>query len=309
MPIDFSADPAAACFPNGCCGGSGAWYEGEARAALALCCVPFAVRGPCARRHLLRHGRRPGGEPDYEQRFTALANDLDKLLKASGSDAHVYTLIGDDATRARLTDMLGKIAQRSQAGRRFRADPDRPRHLRRRRVQVQSCRARYFRRGTGRAVRPHSCQAPADRQHHQRQRRLDCRACRSRARRDRRDENRHGEKRHGVRALLGGSAARSRRPTWTRTKSISALEAFQYADRKTAAFYDIAKAPGHRACRLRGHRQRTARAAPRHRQQARDCCFPISRCCVWAPRKRLRTIRPSANCSPRKKSSSRRSTR
>ena len=26
-----------------------------------------------------------GGEPDYEQRFTALAKDLDKLLKAAGA--------------------------------------------------------------------------------------------------------------------------------------------------------------------------------------------------------------------------------
>ena len=51
-----------------------------------------------------------GGEPDYEQEFTSLANDLDRLLKASGSDAHVYTLDGNDATRARLTDVLGKVA-------------------------------------------------------------------------------------------------------------------------------------------------------------------------------------------------------
>ena len=29
-----------------------------------------------------------GGEPDYEQRFTALAKDLDKLFKAAASDAH-----------------------------------------------------------------------------------------------------------------------------------------------------------------------------------------------------------------------------
>ena len=33
-----------------------------------------------------------GGEPDYEQRFTANAKDLDKLFKESGSSAHVYTL-------------------------------------------------------------------------------------------------------------------------------------------------------------------------------------------------------------------------
>lgn len=51
-----------------------------------------------------------GGEPDYEQEFTSLASDLDRLLKASGNDAHVYTLDGNDATRSRLTDVLGKVA-------------------------------------------------------------------------------------------------------------------------------------------------------------------------------------------------------
>ena len=49
-----------------------------------------------------------GGEPDYEQRFTALANDLDKLLKASATDAHVYTLT--DATRSKLTETLEAVA-------------------------------------------------------------------------------------------------------------------------------------------------------------------------------------------------------
>ena len=50
------------------------------------------------------------GEPDYEQRFTAGANDLDKLLKAAGADVHVYTLTGAAATRARLTQVLGQVA-------------------------------------------------------------------------------------------------------------------------------------------------------------------------------------------------------
>jgi hypothetical protein len=55
-----------------------------------------------------------GGEPDYEQEFTSLATDLDRLLKASGSDAHVFTLDGNDATRARLTDVLGKVASQAK---------------------------------------------------------------------------------------------------------------------------------------------------------------------------------------------------
>jgi hypothetical protein len=51
------------------------------------------------------------GEPDYEQRFTAAAKDLDKVLKATGTDAHVYTLAGSEATRARLTQVLEQIAR------------------------------------------------------------------------------------------------------------------------------------------------------------------------------------------------------
>lgn len=55
-----------------------------------------------------------GGEPDYVQRFTGLAKDLDKLLKASGSEAHVYTLMGDDSTRAHLTDTLNTVASEAK---------------------------------------------------------------------------------------------------------------------------------------------------------------------------------------------------
>jgi hypothetical protein len=55
-----------------------------------------------------------GGEPDYEQRFTALAKDLDKLFKAAASDAHVYTFTGSDATKARLTETLGQIAREAK---------------------------------------------------------------------------------------------------------------------------------------------------------------------------------------------------
>jgi hypothetical protein len=51
-----------------------------------------------------------GGEPDYEQRFTASARDLDKVFKAA-SGAHVYTLMGKDATRTRLTETMATVAR------------------------------------------------------------------------------------------------------------------------------------------------------------------------------------------------------
>ncbi len=55
-----------------------------------------------------------GGEPEYDKRFTELANDLDKVFKTSGGDVHVYTLTGKEASRARLTETLGVIASQAK---------------------------------------------------------------------------------------------------------------------------------------------------------------------------------------------------
>ena len=55
-----------------------------------------------------------GGEPEYDQQFTGLAKDLDKLFKTSGGDAHVYTLTGKNASRARLTETLGLISSQAK---------------------------------------------------------------------------------------------------------------------------------------------------------------------------------------------------
>jgi hypothetical protein len=56
-----------------------------------------------------------GGEPDYEQRFTAAAKDLDKVFRAAGSTAHVYTLSGAQATAAQLRQTLGEVARDAKA--------------------------------------------------------------------------------------------------------------------------------------------------------------------------------------------------
>jgi hypothetical protein len=55
-----------------------------------------------------------GGEPDYEQRFAAMAAALDKSFKNSGTDAHVYTLSGNDATRVRLNEALALVASQAR---------------------------------------------------------------------------------------------------------------------------------------------------------------------------------------------------
>jgi hypothetical protein len=51
-----------------------------------------------------------GGEPDYEQRFTAAANDLDRVFKSAGSSAHIATLSGPNATAARFKDTMASVA-------------------------------------------------------------------------------------------------------------------------------------------------------------------------------------------------------
>lgn len=60
-----------------------------------------------------------GGEPDYEQRFRAMAADLDRILKAADTTNHVVTLAGDEATRAHMTEALQSIADHSSADDQF----------------------------------------------------------------------------------------------------------------------------------------------------------------------------------------------
>lgn len=52
-----------------------------------------------------------GGEPDYEQRFAAAAKDLDRIFKAAGGAVHVHTLAGAQATAAQLRTTLADVAR------------------------------------------------------------------------------------------------------------------------------------------------------------------------------------------------------
>ena len=55
-----------------------------------------------------------GGEPDYEQRFTEAATELELILKASDGDVHVYTLTGAISTRQHVEDTLDQIARQTK---------------------------------------------------------------------------------------------------------------------------------------------------------------------------------------------------
>jgi len=56
-----------------------------------------------------------GGEPDYDQRFTSSAKDLDKVFKTADNTGHVYTLVGPQATSSQLKETLNAIARDAKA--------------------------------------------------------------------------------------------------------------------------------------------------------------------------------------------------
>jgi len=51
-----------------------------------------------------------GGEQDYEQRFSGWAKDIDKVLQGS-ADSKIETLYGPDATRAKVQSVFGRISK------------------------------------------------------------------------------------------------------------------------------------------------------------------------------------------------------
>ena len=75
--------------------------------------VVFAVQARAAIYYVTVAGL--GGEPDYEQRFTAAAKDLDKIFKTAGATAHVYTLTSAQATASQLKDTLAAVAHDAKA--------------------------------------------------------------------------------------------------------------------------------------------------------------------------------------------------
>jgi hypothetical protein len=56
-----------------------------------------------------------GGEPEYDQRFSGWAKDLDKLLRTAEPAAKIETLFGPDATRANLEARLRDFSKQAKA--------------------------------------------------------------------------------------------------------------------------------------------------------------------------------------------------
>jgi hypothetical protein len=83
------------------------------RALLLAMILACALQSRAATYYVIVAGL--GGEPDYEQRFAAAAKDLDKVFKASSESAHVDTLTGVQATASQLRETLGAVARDAKA--------------------------------------------------------------------------------------------------------------------------------------------------------------------------------------------------
>ena len=76
---------------------------------LATMLIAIALRARAATYYVIVAGL--GGEPDYEQRFTAAAKDLDRIFKADGTTTHVATLTGSQSSAAQLRQALEAVAR------------------------------------------------------------------------------------------------------------------------------------------------------------------------------------------------------
>ena len=80
---------------------------------LAACLCAFTVQAHAASYYVIVAGL--GGEPDYVQRFTADANELGRIFKASGDTAHVFALTGAQSTAEQLRSTLNTVASQAKA--------------------------------------------------------------------------------------------------------------------------------------------------------------------------------------------------
>lgn len=57
-----------------------------------------------------------GGEPEYEQRFASQAQEIDRLIHAGNPDAKIQTLYGPQATKAQVQSVLAGVAKEAKPG-------------------------------------------------------------------------------------------------------------------------------------------------------------------------------------------------
>lgn len=78
------------------------------RAVVLVAIFAFMAQARAASYYVIVAGL--GGEPDYVQRFTADANELSRIFSGSGQTARVFTLTGAQATAAQLRSTMNSVA-------------------------------------------------------------------------------------------------------------------------------------------------------------------------------------------------------
>lgn len=78
------------------------------RAVVLVAIFAFMTQARAASYYVIVAGL--GGEPDYVQRFTADANELNRIFSGSGQTARVFTLTGAQATAAQLRSTMNTVA-------------------------------------------------------------------------------------------------------------------------------------------------------------------------------------------------------
>jgi hypothetical protein len=84
------------------------------RHALLLACLCFVALEARARTYYVIVAGL-GGEPEYEQGFTASATDLDRVIKSAGPAVHVDTLKGAQATAVEFRETMNRVASEASS--------------------------------------------------------------------------------------------------------------------------------------------------------------------------------------------------
>lgn len=83
------------------------------RAALLSVLFAIALHARAATYFVIVAGL--GGDPEYEQRFTTAATDMEKIFKSSEKSSRVYVLKGTQSTAAQLAETLNAVARDAKA--------------------------------------------------------------------------------------------------------------------------------------------------------------------------------------------------
>ncbi len=239
-----------------------------------------------------------GGEPEYEQRFAAQAQEIDKLVHAGKPRREGHRRCpARRPPKPRCRARSAPVASEAEAERRVRADADRPRQLRRRTITRSICPGPDL--SAHRSWQRCSIAFPATRQLvvNMTSASGGSRAALEKPNRAVITATKSGtEKNATVFARYWVEALRDPAADTDKNETVSALEAFIYAEQKTAQFYETQKRLATEHPMLEDTGQGDGAAQTIARKRRRPGGRAHSRCCASARRKRPPTRPKRKRC-------------